>query len=99
MAVSDKKLQGLHEALAEVLATQISATDSYVDEQGELVTMSSATPALLAVAAKFLKDNQITCTVEEDHNLGALEDLLSKKQKKGRLTLANASEAAQEREH
>lgn len=34
MAVKDTKLQALHEVLAEVIATQVAATDSYMDEAG-----------------------------------------------------------------
>ena len=54
--------------------------------------VKTATPALLATAARFLKDNDITCDVEQDDNMGSLREALGRKQKKSRLT--DASEAA-----
>ena len=60
------------------------------NEDGQLVETGgddvySASPALLAVAAKFLKDNQITCDAKLDSNMGKLEDALANKQKHSRL--------------
>jgi hypothetical protein len=54
--------------------------------------VKTATPALLATAARFLKDNDITCDMGQDENMGGLRDALSKKQKKSRL--ADASNEA-----
>jgi hypothetical protein len=47
--------------------------------------IKTATPALLATAARFLKDNDITCDVEQDENMSGLKDLLSNKQRHSRL--------------
>lgn len=85
---SDTALVALHELLATVLAAQVGQTESYVTEEGEVVVENVAPPAVLAVAAKFLKDNSITCAIEADENLGKLEDIFAGKQKKGRATLA-----------
>jgi len=98
MATKQTELNNLHELLAQVMAIQVGDKATWVNEEGEVVSSYTASPALLAVAAKFLKDNEITCSVEDDANLGELDNLLSKKQKKGRLALVDAApehEAAQ----
>lgn len=89
--VTDKELNGLHAALAMVIRTQVEDKACWEDEDGESKETFTASPALLAVAAKFLKDNNISCAVEDDSNLGRLNDLLDKKQKKGRMALASVS--------
>ena len=84
-------LNKLHEALAKVLVEQVEGRAEYTDDNGETQSVSTASPAMLAVAAKFLKDNNVTCSVEEDSNLGRLEDILLEKQKKGRAVLAEVT--------
>jgi hypothetical protein len=86
---SETQMGSLHGILAQVIAAQVGATEEYLDEEGELNVMYSASPALLAIAAKFLKDNEITCAVELDENLGKLEAIMANKQKKGRLALVD----------
>lgn len=85
--VGEGQLVNLHEVVAKVIACQVEATEEFLDEEGELQVMFTASPALLSVATKFLKDNSITCAIEEDANLGKLEAIFAGKQKKGRLTL------------
>jgi len=89
--VTDQELGGLHAALAMVIRHQVEAKADWVTEDGEHQEMFTASPALLAVAAKFLKDNDITCSVDDDSNLGRLDEILSGKQKQGRLSLASVS--------
>jgi len=89
--VTDKELSGLHAALAMVIRTQVEEKACWKDEAGEDKETFTASPALLAVAAKFLKDNNISCSVEDDSNLGRLQDIIDKKQKRGRATLASVS--------
>lgn len=88
---SESQLGDLHEVLAMVIKEQITQTADFLNEDGELVESYTASPALLAVAAKFLKDNQITVSIEDDANLGEIENILAKKEKKGRLKLASVS--------
>ena len=89
--IDDSNLNALHEVLAAVLVEQVEARAQFTDEDGVEHDISTASPAMLAVAAKFLKDNNITCSVEDDTNLGRLDELLSNKTKKGRATLASVS--------
>ena len=88
-ASSVDTLNGLHELVAKVLTIQAGQTEEFITEDGEVEVVYTATPATLAIAAKFLKDNSITCAIEEDENLGKLEEIFSAKQKKGRLSLVN----------
>ena len=84
-------LAALHEAVATVLVEQVlhEEEETIFDGEGEAVAtglmVKTATPALLATAARFLKDNDITCDVDNDENLTGLKDLLSNKQRHSRL--------------
>lgn len=91
-------LEELHAAVAKLLKEQLEATATVETEAGEVVEMSMATPAMVAQAIKFLKDNNITATPEIGDDLDDLADLLSKKQKKGRAQLRSvpAKQAASE---
>ncbi len=93
---SSDKLGALHEALAIVIAAQVSERASDIDEDG--VTISeyyTATPALLTVAARFLKDNDITCTEEDSEGLSDLAEELKKKKKRGKVAkISHIDEAA-----
>jgi len=94
---SEDKLSNLHGAVAEVLTAQLTHTEAETtfDEDGACVetgeTVYTATPATIAAAIKFLKDNQITCDVEQDDNMNNLRDVLNKKQKHSRLTDAKSA--------
>jgi hypothetical protein len=94
---TETKLAALHGAVAECLVEQIEAVEeeTIFDENGlEQKTgnmVRTVTPATLAVATKFLKDNQITCEIEQNENMETLSDLLSKKQQRSRLGSASVA--------
>lgn len=78
MAATEDKLGTLHDALAEVLTNAVKA---------------EGTPAaVLAVAAKFLKDNNITCSPSGDNALGDLEAALRAKRERTKLTAQDKRE-------
>jgi hypothetical protein len=89
---SEKLLGELHGAIAKVLTDQVLVQEEVqeLDEDGLPFGTGekaySATPATLAVAIKFLKDNSITCDIKVDKNMGNLADALAKKQRHSRLT-------------
>lgn len=81
MASSRKALGDLHVKLAEVLSDALDGVDEIREENGEqIVIHGRPTAQVMAVAAKFLKDNSIFGEVEDDSHLQALRDKL-----KGRL--------------
>lgn len=88
---SELLLGELHGAVAKVLTDQILATEEVqeLDEDGMPYgtgdVQYTATPATLATAIKFLKDNSITCDIKVERNMGNLKDALSKKEKHSRL--------------
>lgn len=79
MKAPEKELSELHGVLAQVMKAQLSEQITMTDENGDENVVFTATPALLAQVSKFLKDNNITTSVEEDDNLSALEDMLNKR--------------------
>lgn len=97
---TETKLGLLHGAVAEVLLAQVTReeaettfnADGEMVETGEMVY--SASPATLATAIKFLKDNNITCDIEVNKNMSKLKDVLSQKQKHSRLQSASAAAQA-----
>lgn len=101
---SESKLAALHGAVAEVLTAQVSHKEELTtfDEEGNEVATGqevySATPATMAAAIKFLKDNSITCDVETNKNMNNLKEVLDKKQKNS-ARLESAQAAAQSIQH
>jgi len=97
---SESMLAALHKAVATVLVEQVlhEEEETIFDGEGEAVAtglmVKTATPALLATAARFLKDNDITCDVEQDENMGSLREALGRKQKKSRLADASTEAKA-----
>ena len=97
---TESKLNSLHGAVADVLVSQLSQEMAVTNfnEEGELVetgdTVRSASPATLAAAIKFLKDNHITADIETNDNLNKLRETLANKQKHSRL--GSAAMAARE---
>tara|TARA_R110000851_G_scaffold154037_1_gene296149 strand:- start:295 stop:585 length:291 start_codon:yes stop_codon:yes gene_type:complete len=89
---TEQELSTLHGVVAQVLTAQISETIEMTDEVGKQVTVHTATPATIAAAIKFLKDNDITASVADDDNLGALDEMLKKKRTKRQLKLASVTE-------
>lgn len=94
---TEKKLSDLHGAVAEVLTNQIlhQQEDTVFDADGNEVGTGemrfTASPATMAAAIKFLKDNQITCDVEVDTNTSKLREALANKQRHSRLTEAGVA--------
>lgn len=95
---SEDRLSELHGAVATVLTTQVLHEEQEVkiNAEGELVptgnTVYTASPATLAAAIKFLKDNNITCDIETHKEMSQLRDKLKEKTLNSRL--GNASELA-----
>ena len=93
----ESKLNELHSVVAQVLIKQLGATDKLTIGEGEEqveVEMASASPALIQAAIKFLKDNNISTTPEEDENLQSLADVLEHKRKMGSIHLLPAATKA-----
>jgi hypothetical protein len=94
---SEKLLGELHGAVAKVLTDQILVEEEIqeLDEEGMPYGTGemtySASPATLATAIKFLKDNQITCDIKVDTNMGNLDAALKKKEKHSRVSGKNAA--------
>lgn len=88
---TETKLAALHGAVADVLTSQITqqVEDVKFDADGNEVPTGvmvyTASPATIAAAIKFLKDNSITADVEQNENLNSLRDALANKQKRSRL--------------
>lgn len=89
---SESALGALHGVLAKVLHEQVTRTEDeeVFDEEGAVVktgnVIYTATPATLAIAAKFLKDNDITVDVEVNTSMSGIRAELAKKQKQSRLS-------------
>jgi hypothetical protein len=85
---SEVALGELHGAVARVLTEQIThkEEETRITDDGEVESTGqevyTASPATIAAAIKFLKDNQITCDVEQEENMSNLKDALAKKQKR-----------------
>jgi hypothetical protein len=88
---TESKLSTLHGVVADVLTAQLShqVEDVKYDEDGEAVPtgvmMYTASPATVAAAIKFLKDNSITADIEQNENLNSLREVLANKKKRSRL--------------
>lgn len=89
---TETALNQLHAAVATVLTAQILKEEAVTtfDAEGNMVetgdTEYTASPATIAAAIKFLKDNSITCDIEVDKGMNSLQEALSRKQKHSRLT-------------
>ena len=88
---TETTLGNLHGVVATVLTTQLQQQEAVteIDEDGCVVETDelqyTASPALIAAAMKFLKDNDITADKKVDKNMDSLANALSKKQKQSRL--------------
>lgn len=88
---SEQYLGDLHGHIAKVMSAQVLEEEEVIEFDSEGVPVSTgalkytASPALLAVAAKFLKDNNITSDIKVDRNMSGLAEALNKKQKHSRL--------------
>ena len=95
---TEEQLNELHGVVASVLKAQLEAKSTIIGEDGEPVEMSLVTPAIIAQAIKFLKDNNITAVMEVGDDMDSLAQMLKDKPKKGRAQLraVPAKEAAAE---
>ena len=88
---SELALSELHGAVATVLTEQVQMKEEVQElgvdgvPYGTGEQLYAASPALIATAIKFLKDNSITCDIKVDKNMGNLAEALSKKQRHSRL--------------
>lgn len=95
---TEDKLAGLHDTVATVLTEQVAhrSDETMLGENGEIIPTGEqyydASPATIAAAVKFLKDNSITCDIKANRNMTNLKDALDKKQKHSRL--GSAKQAA-----
>lgn len=89
---TENELSELHGAIARVMTQQVLEEITITDEEGNVQTIMNASPALLGVAAKFLKDNNVTASIEDDENLGELAESLRQKRAKRGLRLAGGTE-------
>ena len=100
MKATEKILSKLHGAVAEVLTAQVTQTEAETtfDADGVMVETGqeiyAASPATIATAIKFLKDNEITCDITQDEDMGKLKDILDKKTKHSRLGSGQTSAQA-----
>lgn len=96
---SENQMNVLHGRLAQTLTTMVSArTVTKRDAEGnEYVEEVDPSPATLAVAAKFLKDNAVTMTPEQseatDELAQALEARRLASKQRLRITQADMKEA------
>lgn len=86
---TEQELSALHGAVAQVLRKQIEEEITIINEDGESQTIMNASPATLGVAIKFLKDNNITASIEDDENMSDLDELLKSKREKRSLRLVS----------
>ena len=88
---NQEALENLHALLAEVLISQISHTveETTFDLEGNEVptgkTIFTASPATMAAAIKFLKDNEIKRDEEVKMGANELREALQQKQKHSRI--------------
>ena len=88
---TDTQLGELHGKLAQSMLKALDASNAAADLIAEyadeipgpvltyLSTQAAASPSLLTAIAKFLKDNEITCQVDESNEMGELEKRLASK--------------------
>lgn len=91
----ETKLNELHGQLAETLTKMVQVREvEKVDKEGEVVIETvEPSPAALAVAAKFLKDNSIFSTPEGDSKLDALKDAVAARRQRRNVTQADLKDA------
>jgi hypothetical protein len=103
-AATEQALAGLHATVARVIAEQLGETlvlnqDEVDAGEAEAERMYTASPALLTVAARFLKDNDVTADVGESADgMSAIEKKLGElKKHRGKvISLADLQPVAQD---
>ena len=95
-AASDSTLAGLHAKLANTMKQALDAgteaqylLDKHHDLPDDVAdylgNQGNYNPALMATVIKFLKDNDITCQVEENAEMNDLERTLTNKRRRGKV--------------
>lgn len=91
---TDKRLGELHGAVAETMLKALTTSDEatqLLEDYGEelpvpvLIFLENAkaiNPALLQAVTKFLKDNDITCAIDDSNTMSDLEKRLAAKGKR-----------------
>lgn len=95
-AATDIQLGTLHAAVAEIMLGTLKAYReadklhmTVNEEDGTVtVTVSEPSPAFLSAVTKFLKDNDITCQIEDSGELSELQKTLKEKKKRGQTPIA-----------
>ena len=82
----ESALNMLHGAFAQVLLSQLSEHVIEETGDGKRQVIYAATPALLTVVGRFLKDNEITVESDDDETQGELKQQLAARKKRSRLT-------------
>lgn len=98
MAANEAVLGLLHDLTATALIAKLKGTpvlDEGGEPTGEVIPCSAAD---IQAAAKFLKDNNITCSPADDNKLGELEQKLKDRQKRraSRLTPQDMEDAREQ---
>lgn len=88
---TETELSGLHRAVAAAFASSLGShseaqrllveySDELPDEVRDfLLGIETPSPAILTAATKFLKDNNITCAIEDSPELSEVEKSLAEK--------------------
>jgi len=76
---SEKELGRLHSALAQVLIDNLETEDG-------------PSPSMCSIATKFLKDNEITCSISDNEDMENLQTALKEKRAKRRLKVVGEDE-------
>lgn len=98
MAANEDLLGLIHDATAMALLAKLKGTE-ITDEDGNVTGTIPPSAADIQAAAKFLKDNNITCAPSSDNKMGELTDALAEKNKRResrRASRAELTEATQE---
>ena len=99
MAADERALGELHNQVAIALGEALKGIKLPEQEDADGVIQPAVflppSAAIIQAAAKFLKDNQITCAPAADNSLGELEKIMAdrNKRKADRADLAAAREA------
>jgi hypothetical protein len=87
---AESELNDLHAVVAKVLKDRLTEEVTLVDEHGVESRISAATPADINAAIKFLKDNEVTATLDADKNVKSISELLEEKREKREEKRSNA---------
>lgn len=81
MTATEGKLGDLHDKVADVLIGALDRSEKLATATGEEVFPIEVNPALISVATKFLKDNEITCQAGEGSKTQELQEQLNKRRR------------------